>query len=133
MQRRRQDRLDMEISMKAFCFAHRSKLDTLPCSLNVHFAIFADPTQAGFSTSHKAQVSIPARDTRGLRRTRAGKNKKTLLAGRENNQFALKRQKQIQSRNGGKNKKLRPRVTFDLAYIAQHKTLKRAGRPVKLA
>lgn len=66
MQRRRQDRLDMEISMKAFCFAHRSKLDTLPCSLNVHFAIFADPTQAGFSTSHKAPVSIPARDTRGL-------------------------------------------------------------------
>lgn len=97
MQRRRQDRLDMEISMKAFCFAHRSKLDTLRCSLNVHFAIFADPTQAGFSTSHKAQISIPASDTRGRRGALQGRTKR-LSAGRENNRFYLKRRKQIQSK-----------------------------------
>lgn len=70
--------------MKAFCFAHRSKLDTLPCSLNVHFAIFADPTQAGFSTSHKAQVS----DTRGLCGTSQGRTKMP-SAGRENKQFKV--------------------------------------------
>lgn len=66
----------MEISMKAFCFAHLSKLDTLPCSLNVHSAVFADPTQAGFSTSHKAQVSIPASDTHGLCGTLQGRMEK---------------------------------------------------------
>lgn len=71
--------------------------------------MFADPTRATFSTSRKAPVPIRPHVARAAPHS----------IGQENNLFALKRRKLIHSKN--EIESLRP--TFDLAYIAQHKTL----------